>query len=115
MNVVGTELIEEFCKRIEKAAYGSAMAMVRRLAVVPALNEGQTRYLDALCVLVAAYEKMHRTVGKAKLKPLDSVSPRPFLSHKRIHPAFRSLSSKVLGSAMPKLSSSIRAANKWCL
>ena len=55
----------------DKAAYGNAMEMVRRLAIVPALNEDQTRYLDTLCVLVAAYEKNHRTVGKAKLKPLE--------------------------------------------
>ena len=55
----------------DKAAYGYAMEMVRRLAVVPALNEDQTRYLDTLCVLVAAYEKNHRTVGKAALKPHD--------------------------------------------
>ena len=55
----------------DKAAYGSAMEMVRRLGVVPALNDDQTRYLDTLCVLVAAYEKNHRTVGKAKLKPLE--------------------------------------------
>ena len=55
----------------DKAAYGNAMEMVRRLAIVPALNEDQSRYLDTLCVLVAAYEKRHRTVGKAKLKPLE--------------------------------------------
>src|SRR5580693_2429997 len=55
----------------DKVAYANALEMVRRLAVVPALNEDQTRYLDTLCVLVAAYEKMHRTVGKAKLKPLE--------------------------------------------
>ena len=55
----------------DKAAYGNAMEMVRRLAIVPALNEDQSRYLDTLCVLVAAYEKNHRTVGKAKLKPLE--------------------------------------------
>ena len=55
----------------DKAAYAGAMEMVRRLAVVPELNEDQTRYLDTLCVLVAAYEKNHRTVGKAKLKPLE--------------------------------------------
>ncbi len=55
----------------DKAAYLNAMVMVRRLAVVPTLNADQTRYLDTLCVLVAAYEKMHRTVGKAKLKPLE--------------------------------------------
>ncbi len=54
----------------DKAAYGNALEMVRRLAVVPRLNEDQTRYLDTLCVLVAAYEKDHRTVGKAKLRPL---------------------------------------------
>ena len=58
----------------DKAAYGNAMEMVRRLAVVPALNEDQSRYLDTLCVLVAAYEKDHRTVGKAKLKPLEILS-----------------------------------------
>jgi len=55
----------------DKAAYGNALEMVRRLAVVPELNKDQTRYLDTLCVLVAAYEKNHRTVGKAKLKPLE--------------------------------------------
>ena len=55
----------------DKAAYGNTMEMVRRLAVVPALNEDQSRYLDTLCVLVAAYEKNRRTVGKAKLKPLE--------------------------------------------
>ena len=55
----------------DKAAYANALEMVRRLAVAPALNEDQTRYLDTLCVLVAAYEKDHRTVGKAKLKPLE--------------------------------------------
>lgn len=54
---------------LDKAAYESAMEMVRRLAVVPRLNEDRTRYLDTLCVLVAAYEKDHRTVGNAKLKP----------------------------------------------
>lgn len=55
----------------DEAAYGNAMEMVRRLAVVPAFNHDQTRYLDTLCVLVAAFEKTHRTVGKAKLKPLE--------------------------------------------
>jgi HTH-type transcriptional regulator / antitoxin HigA len=55
----------------DKVSYGNAMEMIRRLAVVPALNEHQTRYLDTLCVLVAAYEKDHRTVGKAKRKPLE--------------------------------------------
>ena len=72
MNVVGTDLIDAFCKgkeRARKAAYGNAMEMVRRLAVVPKLNEDQTRYLETLCVLVADYEKNHRTVGKAKPKP----------------------------------------------
>src|SRR5437667_9511976 len=55
----------------DKAAYVNALEMVRRLAVVPVLNEDQTRYLDTLCVLVAAYEQDHRTVGKATLKPLE--------------------------------------------
>src|SRR5437773_4031201 len=55
----------------DQAAYGNALEMVRRLAVVPALNDDQIRYLDTLCVLVAAYEKNHRTVGKSKLKPLE--------------------------------------------
>lgn len=55
----------------DKAAYGNALEMVRRLAVVPNLNEDQTRYLDTLCVLIAAYEKDHRTIGKAKRKPLE--------------------------------------------
>lgn len=55
----------------DKTAYGNALEMVRRLAVVPALNDDQTRYLDTLCVFVAAYEKTHRTVGKAKRKPLE--------------------------------------------
>lgn len=44
---------------------------VQALAVVPAFNKDQTRYLDTLCVLVAGYKKMHRTVGKAKLNPLE--------------------------------------------
>ncbi len=66
----------------DKAAYGNAMEMVRRLAVVPALNEDQTRYLDTLCVLVAAYEKNHRTVGKAKLKPLEVL--REFVAEHRM-------------------------------
>jgi HTH-type transcriptional regulator/antitoxin HigA len=55
----------------DKAAYDNALEMVRRLAVVAALNADQARYLDTLCVLTAAYEKQHRTVGKAKLKPLE--------------------------------------------
>jgi len=55
----------------DRAAYGNALEMIRRLAVVPALNADQARYLDTLCVLVAAYEKQHRTIGKAKLKPLE--------------------------------------------
>ena len=55
----------------DRVAYGNAVEMVRRLAVVPRLNTDQTRYLDTLCVLVAAYEKQYRTVGKAKLKPLE--------------------------------------------
>jgi HTH-type transcriptional regulator/antitoxin HigA len=55
----------------DKIAYGNALEMVRRLAVVPELNEDQARYLDTLCVLVAAYEKNHHTVGKAKRKPLE--------------------------------------------
>jgi HTH-type transcriptional regulator/antitoxin HigA len=55
----------------DRVAYGNAMEMVRRLAFVPRLNADQTRYLDTLCVLVAAYEKQHRTIGKAKLKPLE--------------------------------------------
>src|SRR2546421_10928931 len=55
----------------DHAAYGNALEMVRRLAVVPALNDDQSRYLDTLCVLAAAYEKNHRTVGKAKPKPLE--------------------------------------------
>lgn len=66
----------------DKAAYGNAMEMVRRLAVVPTLNEDQTRYLDTLCVLVAAYEKNHRTVGKAKLKPLEVL--REFVAEHRM-------------------------------
>ena len=66
----------------DKAAYGNALEMVRRLAVVPALNEDQTRYLDTLCVLVAAYEKNHRTVGKAKLKPLEVL--REFVAEQRM-------------------------------
>ena len=57
----------------DKAAYGNALEMVRRLAVVPVLNEDQTRYLDTLCVLVAAYEKNHCTVSKTKLKPLEGL------------------------------------------
>jgi HTH-type transcriptional regulator/antitoxin HigA len=55
----------------DKAAYENAMEMIRRLAVVPVHNEDQTRYLDTLCVLVAAYEKSRGAVGKAKLKPLE--------------------------------------------
>jgi HTH-type transcriptional regulator/antitoxin HigA len=55
----------------DKATYRNALEMVRRLAVVPTLNEDQTRYLDTLCVLVSAYEKNHRTVGKVKLEPLE--------------------------------------------
>jgi antitoxin component HigA of HigAB toxin-antitoxin module len=66
----------------DQAAYGNAMEMVRRLAVVPDLNEDQTRYLDTLCVLVAAYEKDHRTVGKAKLKPLEVL--REFVAEQRM-------------------------------
>ena len=66
----------------DKAAYGNAMEMVRRLAVVPALNDDQARYLDTLCVLVAAYEKQHRTIGKAKLKPLDVL--REFVAEHRM-------------------------------
>ena len=55
----------------DKVSYGNALEMVRRLAVAPSLNDDQSRYLDTLCVLVAAYEKDHRTVGKAKRKPLE--------------------------------------------
>ena len=44
----------------DQAAYGNALEMVRRLTVVPALNEDQARYLDTLCVLIAAYEKDYR-------------------------------------------------------
>ena len=66
----------------DKAAYGDAMEMVRRLAVVPALNEGQTRYLDTLCVLIAAYEKNQRTVGKAKRRPLEVL--REFVAEHQI-------------------------------
>ncbi|MBI3411559.1 MAG: helix-turn-helix domain-containing protein [Planctomycetes bacterium] len=55
----------------DTGAYENALEMVRRLAVVPALNADQTRYLDTLCVLVAAFEKNHRNVGKAKRKPLE--------------------------------------------
>lgn len=55
----------------DKVAYANAMEMVRRLAVLPELSEDQTRYLDTLCVLAAAYEKNHRTIGKTKLKPLE--------------------------------------------
>src|SRR5438105_15435432 len=66
----------------DKAAYGNALEMVRRLAVVPALNEDQKRYLDTLCVLVAAYEKNHRTVGKTKLKPLEVL--RAFVAEYRM-------------------------------
>jgi antitoxin component HigA of HigAB toxin-antitoxin module len=66
----------------DKTAYGNAIEMVRRLAVVPALNDDQTRYLDTLCVLVAAYEKNHRTVGKAKLKPLEVL--REFVAEHRM-------------------------------
>ena len=55
----------------DKAAHRNAMEMVRRLAIVPVLNEDQARYVDTLCVLVAAYEKVHRTIGKMKLKPLE--------------------------------------------
>jgi HTH-type transcriptional regulator/antitoxin HigA len=66
----------------DKAAYGNAMEMIRRLAVVPALNEDQTCYLDTLCVLVAAYEKDHRTVGKAKRKPLEIL--REFVASHRM-------------------------------
>ena len=42
----------------DKAAHENAMEMVRRLAVVPALNEDQSRYLDTLCVLVAADRRL---------------------------------------------------------
>jgi HTH-type transcriptional regulator/antitoxin HigA len=66
----------------DKAAHGNAMQMIRRLAVIPALNEDQARYLDTLCVLVAAYEKDHRTVGKAKLKPLEVL--REFVAEHRM-------------------------------
>lgn len=66
----------------DQAAYGNALEMVRRLAVVPVLNEDQTRYLDTLCVLVAAYEKSRRTVGKAKLKPLEAL--REFVGEHRM-------------------------------
>ncbi len=55
----------------DKVAYGNAMEMIRRLASVPTLNDDQVRYLDTLCVLVAAYESEQRTVGKKKRKPLD--------------------------------------------
>jgi HTH-type transcriptional regulator/antitoxin HigA len=54
----------------DKPAYANALEMIRRIAVVPELNEDQTRYLDTLCILVAAYEKNHRSVGMAKLTPL---------------------------------------------
>src|SRR5437762_12799330 len=56
-----------------KTDYESALAMIRRLAVIPALNSDQSRYLDTLCVLVAAYEKEHRTIGRAKRKPLEVI------------------------------------------
>lgn len=54
----------------DKVAYENAMEMVRRLAVVPLLNDDQLRYLETLTVLVADYERKRRTVGKAKPKPL---------------------------------------------
>jgi HTH-type transcriptional regulator/antitoxin HigA len=66
----------------DKVAYGNALEMIRRLAVVPELNEDQTRYLDTLCVLASAYEKDHRTVGKAKRKPLEVL--REFVAEHRI-------------------------------
>jgi HTH-type transcriptional regulator / antitoxin HigA len=66
----------------DKAAYENAMEMIRRLAVVPVHNEDQTRYLDTLCVLVAAYEKNHGAVGKAKLKPLEVL--REFVAEHRM-------------------------------
>lgn len=66
----------------DKAAYSNAMEMIRRLAVVPALNADQARYLDTLCVLVAAYEKQHRTVGKVRLKPLEVL--REFVAEHRM-------------------------------
>ena len=66
----------------DKAAYANALEMIRRLAIVPALNEDQTRYLDTLCVLVAAFEKTHRTVGKAKRKPLEVL--REFVAEHRL-------------------------------
>jgi HTH-type transcriptional regulator/antitoxin HigA len=66
----------------DKTAYGNALEMVRRLAVVPALNEDQSRYLDTLCVLVAAYEKNHRTVGKVRLKPVEVL--REFVAEHRM-------------------------------
>ena len=66
----------------DRAGYGNAMEMVRRLAVVPALNDDQTRYLDTLCVLVASYEKDHRTIGKTKRKPLEVL--REFVAEHRM-------------------------------
>jgi HTH-type transcriptional regulator / antitoxin HigA len=66
----------------DKVGHRNAMEMVRRLAVVPELNDDQTRYLDTLCVLVAAYEDDHRTVGRAKLKPLDVL--RDFVAEHRM-------------------------------
>ena len=47
--------------------------MIRRLAIIPILNSDQSRYLDTLCILVAAYEKEHRTIGRSKRKPLEVI------------------------------------------
>jgi HTH-type transcriptional regulator/antitoxin HigA len=66
----------------DKTSYGNALDMIRRLAVVPVLNADQTCYLDTLCVLVAAYEQKHRTVGRAKRKPLDAL--REFVAEHRM-------------------------------
>jgi len=66
----------------DKTAYRNALEMVRRLAVVPALNADQTRYLDTICVLAAAYEKEHRTIGKSKLEPLEVL--REFVAEHRM-------------------------------
>ena len=83
----------------DKAAYGNALEMVRRLAVVPNLNEDQTRYLDTLCVLIAAYEKDHRTIGKAKRKPLEVL--REFVTEHKMK--FRELGT-LLGVSEPAAS-----------
>jgi HTH-type transcriptional regulator / antitoxin HigA len=69
------KLVREFPLRMIRTAreYASAAEMIDRLAVQPegSLTAGEQDYLDALTLLVAAYDEEHFELAARKVRPID--------------------------------------------